>query len=180
MKTFKSFESFDDNDDSSWYEKEGYIVHPDVKSKDDLIKLIEEGVQSAWDKFAENNYPLDECAMKLEISKGRNDKMYIEVKSSWDFTDNELGIFSRAFKRAQMGFFSGREISFSDPERTAGKFYFKRYIWTTLNLRFELMSGGTNGAGYILKDNHDRNDVWYDILNKKWMKIDDYKASLKP
>jgi len=161
----------------AWYKKEGYITHPEVPNKEVLLKLVSDHVQQAWDEFAENNHPLEEGNMKLGIVNGRNDKKYLEVVESYAFTDNELGIFFKCFTKAQFNFFSGREICFGDIDNTKGQFFFKPYIWSTVNMSFEYFNGGTNGASFMIEDKDD--SVFYDILDKKWYTRKEYNKKKK-
>lgn len=176
---YDSFFKLNENeeDHSSYYEEKEYILHESVKNEKDLFKLIENNIQKAWEEFENKFDILEQADMELGIEERKN-RYWLVVKKSWKFTDLELGPFFRSMKYAQIGFFSGREILFSDVSRTAGKFYFMPYIWTTLNIGYEHFGGGSNGTSVMLDGESD--GLYYDILEKKWYTRKEYLKKLYP
>jgi hypothetical protein len=154
----------------AYYEKEGYITHKDIPNEKALLERIEQHIQKSWDIFAEAHHPLEQGSLKLEITQGR-DGHYVSVNSGYSFTGHELGIFYNSIKKAEFSFFGGRKIRHSGDE-VKKAFYFVPYVWSNVNISYELMSGGTNGAD--VKFDGDSSNVIYDILEGIWYTQTEY------
>lgn len=174
MKKLKKFNNFGKvneseliKEDDQWYIDKGYISDPNIKSQEDLIKKIEAEINPAWEKFiAEFNIPMKNPKITIQ---DMNRGTYIRLDT--DEVD-DLGIFANVIKSCKFQFFSGRKVaSYSKGEA----FLFDPIIWSTLNVAYESIKGGSNGMDYQISKEMQSN-VWYDILDGKFNNFEEQRA----
>ena len=174
IKNFKSFTSVDKiNESEDYYTKEGYISDDRFKNEEELIKFISDNIGKAFDIFAKEQ-GIPKIDIKLESFKGKHS---IEGYSA-DFTEKEMGLFSKSLASANLSFFGGRTVRFAEDD---GKFLFVPYIWTGIDISYESQNGGTNGVkfNYTTKLGRADNGVRYDILDNKWYTDEEFYKKLK-
>lgn len=148
-----------------YYKKEGYIESPEITSKDQLLKSIEENIQPAFDSFMQKHK-----LPKLKIEVQERKERYSINGESEHIKGKALGLFAEPLEYAGFYLFSGKEISFSEKGR---RFFFRPYIWSTLSLGYQIKEGGSNGVSYPLEyyDYNGRrvpeNSIYYSIFDKK-------------
>jgi len=169
IKNFKSFTSVDKiNESEDYYTKEGYISDSMFKNEEELIKFISANIGKSFDIFAkEHNIP--KMDIKLESHRGNHSI----AGYSADFTEKEMGLFSKALASANLSFFGGKTVIFAEND---GKFLFVPYIWTGVDISYESQNGGTNGVNFNFtkKGEHPDNSVMYDILDNEWYTKEEY------
>lgn len=174
IKNFKSFTNVDKiNESEDYYTKEGYISDDRFKNEEELIKFISANIGKAFDIFAKEQ-GIPKMDIKLESHKG---KYSIEGYSA-DFTEKEMGLFSKALASANLSFFSGRTVRLAEDD---GKFLFVPYIWTDIHISYESQSGGTNGVDFNFTKKLERadNGVRYDILDNEWYTVEEFHKKHK-
>lgn len=153
------------SEDKSYYIKEGYITHPDIKDEKTLIERIEKNINPAFADFVKK-YDIPIKNPKITMDTNRRGKPIIDLEAD-EITD--MGIFKdKVFEYVNFGFFSGREIRTTEQD---GEFLFHPLIWCTLHVEWQQVSGGTNGTGYYYTTAFGQPDdsLFYDILNDKFI-----------
>lgn len=177
MNKLKRFSTFGPlNESAEWYQKNGYITSPEITTEDALMSKVESGMTADIGRLLEKA-GLDGLEPKIDFSNGRNaGTKYVNLSA--DVSMDDVGIFNKAIKKCEVTFFSGREVSFSQQE---GEFYFKPYVWSTLNLAYESKGGGTNGMPLMFSEfnGYPRNDVWFDIFDGKFYDIHEWEEKTK-
>lgn len=130
---------------------------PNVQTAEHLIAHINSGIQKAMDVFtAQQKIP------QLTVSIKNN---YINCISE-TFEQEELGVFKHGVSKAQIQASNTSKLTVNDDGT------FPKAVWGTLNLRYEILGGGSNGVSYMFADND--NQFMYDIIENKFYTRKDF------
>lgn len=167
MRKIKLFENFDASsqpiqEGKEFYVERGYITDPSVNDKAELEKLVMDNVNKAFVDFAKE-FDIPVFNPKITLS----DK-YLKLTAD-DIKQEDMGVFTGTFKRAAFGFFNGGQIESAEVD---GEFMFQPLIWVNLHLKWEHHSGGTNGGAYVFSESDRGNEMWYSVLDKKFVDIE--------
>lgn len=146
------------------------ITHPDIKSKEDIEKIIEAS-EGELNTFLKNVAKLD---YPVKLSKSRD---YYKYSTEKIFTGSgKFGLFENVVEYVYFFNFSGGKITSTTHK---GEFYFSPIIWFgNLNIGYQDLSGGSNAMNYCFYKNNHRNPdgaIWFDILNNKYKTSNDFK-----
>lgn len=129
---------------------------PNVTTAEQLKAHITHGVQKAMDVFtAQQKMPKITVDIQGEYLRGL----------SQTFTEDELGVFKHGVKHAQIQISNSSKIQVFEG-------LFSKTIWGTFVLRYEVLSGGSNGVEYNYTEGS--NQFMYDIIENKFYTRKDY------
>ena len=143
-----------------------YVSTPIIKSMDELVDKIRRDIQPAWRKFVtEHNIPIINSSIVITTSR---DKFYFEVEAD-KLTPSDLGLFANVISECEFTFFGGRQIEGYEYDNKTDKtkeFRFIRKLWSSLNVSYSSIRGGSNGMEYCF--NGDSGSLYYDIIDRKF------------
>ena len=129
------------NEDQDWYIKNGYKIHDKFTTIKELVDYLEKDIKSTFITFSKRlGVPVMSNA-SIEKSRNRN---YITASSEKMKSEKDLGIFVNCMHSAQASLFSGRELNAVEMD---GKLLYKPTIWSTVNIMYESLGGGSDGLG---------------------------------
>jgi len=138
------------------------VTIPGVTTTEQLAAHIMQGVQKAMDVFtAQQKMPKITVSVKGEYLNGL----------SQTFTEDELGVFKHGVKHAQIQISNASKLNIEESGMVG------QIVWGTFSLRYEVLSGGSNGVPYMYTDKDDQ--FMYDIAANKFFTRNDYFSSLK-
>jgi len=168
LKSFKNFNTdaiFEANDITDLQ----YVQIDGINNEDELVAFIEKHSTAAFkDMCQRNNIPIPNPKIAVDKNKA---SLYLRLYCD-PVDPNDFGIFKNVMEKVSFAFFSGREVKHMTDDN--GKFVVNPIVWTTLNLSWEMIKGGSNGGDYLYdKDFHieayaKRSDIFYNIVAKKW------------
>lgn len=167
MNKIKRFGTFGKlNEDKQWYINNGYVPAP-YANEQELFDKIGREMGPAFRKFISATYR-QVPPINVTVERGRQGH-YVKLES--DEID-DLGVFEQALSSVRFGLFSGREVNIKEVD---GELLYKPYIWSTVVLSYNSISGGSNSVNYIVEtDSRPSNDVWYDIESAEFFTSTQY------
>lgn len=167
IKNFKKFnESVEmtdqDKEDLKWYLDNKYVIDDRFKTPEELLEYVKINISDAFSKMAaRNKIPIKNAKITVVDRVGQHGtKYYINLESDPLI---DFGVFKKSIKTANFSFFSGKELEFVTKNN---HFLFKPVIFTSLNISYQAIKGGSNGLEYIFNEGTDfaGNYLWYNIL----------------
>lgn len=133
---------------------------PNITTTEQLHAHIMQGVQKAMDIFTSQ-----QKISKITVSvQGEYLRGLSEV-----FVEDDLGVFKNGVKQAQIQISNSSKLVISEG-------LFSQAVWGTLSLRYEILSGGSNGVEYNFTENNSNNQFIYDIVENKFYTVKDYHS----
>ena len=102
--------------------------------------------------------------IKIEENRRGSNSMRLESKK---FTGDDLGIYKFCMKEAKFEIFNGGIIQ---SKSTETGIEFIPTIWCELNLSYEHIGGGTNGASFYFPGEK-RSSIWFDIKSGQFLPL---------
>lgn len=140
-----------------------YITDKKYKSVEDIMNSFQKNAGPAWEKFISDKMGIKAKAI-TEVSR-RGDAVNI---STQPISKKDLGVFAYVFDQVTINGVGGGEINHQMVNNM--QFEFSPAIFFRIDINYNLISGGSNGASIILPGSSTYNNmVMYDIVENRFL-----------